>query len=113
MLPGNYCVIRKATPEDEPTLRRLAELDSQRPLSGPALIGEIGGIPAAALSLSDGRLIADPLQRTAFVSQILRIRAGALDAYERVPSLAERIRAAMAPFRAAHPEPGLTAGEPT
>ncbi|MBD0282222.1 MAG: hypothetical protein ICV69_08525 [Thermoleophilaceae bacterium] len=102
MYPGNYYVIRPATAEDQRSLHRLAELDGRRPLSGPALIGEIGGIPAAALSLSDGRLIADPFQQTAVLSQVLRIRAGALQAYSRTPSLADRVRAAMAPFRAAH-----------
>jgi hypothetical protein len=102
MYPGNYYVIRQATPEDEPALRRLAELDSQRPLSGPALIAEIDGGAAAALSLNDGRVIADPFERTTVLRQLLRIRAGALDAHARTPSLADRIRAAMAPFRAAH-----------
>ena len=102
MYPGNYYVIRQATAEDQRSLHQLAELDSQRPLSGPALIGEIGGVPAAALSLNEGRVIADPFQHTALLSQLLRMRAGALDAYSRTPSLAERIRAAMAPFRTAH-----------
>jgi hypothetical protein len=100
MYPGNYYVIRPATPEDERALRQLAELDSQRPLSGPALIAEIDGAPAAALSLTEGRVLADPFRRTAVLGQLLRMRAGALEAYSRTPSLAERIRAAMAPFRA-------------
>jgi hypothetical protein len=65
MYPGNYYVVREATPADEPTLRRLAELDSQRPLSGPALIGERGGVAAAALSAGEGRVVADPFQATA------------------------------------------------
>jgi hypothetical protein len=102
MLPGNYYVIRRATDEDQRTLHQLAQLDGRRPLSGPSLIGEIDGIPAAALSLTDGRLIADPLQPTAVLRQVLRLRASALKAYSRTPSLAERVRAAMAPFRAAH-----------
>jgi hypothetical protein len=102
MYPGNYYVIRQATAEDQRSLHQLAQLDSQQPLSGPALIGEIDGIPVAALSLTDRRVIADPFQPTAVLSQLLRMRAGALDAYSRTPSLAERIRAAMAPFRTAH-----------
>jgi hypothetical protein len=102
MYPANYYVIRPATAEDESALQQLAQLDSQRPLSGPALIGEIDGIPAAALSLTDGRLVADPLQPTTVLRPVLRMRAGALDAYSRTPSLAERIRAAMAPFRVRH-----------
>ena len=104
MYAAHCYVIRQATAADERTLHRLAELDGQRPLSGPALIGEIGGAPAAALSLTDGRLVADPFQRTAVLGRLLRIRAGALDAYSRTPSLAARIRVAMVPFRsrAAH-----------
>jgi hypothetical protein len=102
MYPANYFVIRSATADDKRTLRELAELESQRPLSGPALIGEIGDIPAAALSLTDGRVIADPFQHTVLLSQLLRMRAGAPEAYSHTPSLAERIGAAVAPFRAAH-----------
>jgi hypothetical protein len=102
MYSANHHLIRPATPQDERALQRLAELDGQRPLSGPALVGEIGGVPAAALSLTDARLVADPFKRTAVLSQLLRMRAGALQAYSRTPSLPDRIRAAMAPFRAAH-----------
>ena len=100
MYPANHYVIRPATPEDERALHQLAELARQRPLSGSALIGEIDDTPAAALSLTEGRIIADPFQPTAVLSQLLRMRASALVAYSRTPSLAERIRAAMAPFRA-------------
>jgi hypothetical protein len=92
--------IRKATEADESALHRLAELDSQRPLSGPALVAEIGGSPAAAISLTDGRLIADPFQYTAVARQMLSMRSGALRAYSRTASLPQRIRKALAPFRA-------------
>src|SRR4051794_7465166 len=50
--------VRVATQQDADALRLLADLDSQSALTGRALIGEIGGSPAAALSLSDGRVIA-------------------------------------------------------
>jgi hypothetical protein len=92
--------IRQATETDEAALQRLAELDSQRPLTGPALIAEIGGQPAAAISLADGRTIADPFQRTATAKQVLRMRYGALKAYSSTPSVPERLRTAFAPFRA-------------
>ena len=105
MYPATRYVIRQATAVDARTLRRLAALDGQRPLLGPALVGERSGIPAAALSLTDGRLIADPSQRTAVLTQMLRMRAGALRAYSCAPSVTERIRAAMAPFWAAHARP--------
>lgn len=73
--------IRPATDDDAWALRWLAELDSQRLLHGPALIGEIDGIPAAALSLTDGRVAADPFQATAVLRQMLRARADALRAH--------------------------------
>jgi hypothetical protein len=94
MYPANTYVIRQATAQDERALHRLAELDSQRPISGPALIGEIDGLPAAAVSMTDGRTIADPFQPTAVVRQLLRMRHGALLAYARTPSLRERLREA-------------------
>lgn len=102
MFPGNRFLIRQATPGDERTLRHLAELDSRRPLAGPALIGEIDGAAAAALSLTDGRLVADPFRPTADLSQVLRLRAIAARAHSDTPSVRERIRAAIAPFRARH-----------
>jgi len=100
MYPTNAYHIRRATESDEAALRGLAELDSRTPLSGPALIGEIDGAPAAAVSLIDGRVIADPFQQTAVLTQILRMRYSAMKAHDREPSLPERLGAAFAPFRA-------------
>ena len=99
--PSNVYVVRPATEDDQRDLQRLAELDGQRPFAGPALIGEIDGRPAAAVSLFEGRVVADPFQHTAALRQILRMRLGALRAYSSTPSLAERMRAAMRPFAAA------------
>lgn len=85
-------IIRKANEDDQSALQRLAELDSQRPLSAPALIAEIRGLPAAAISLTDGRIVADPFENTAVLRQLLRYRFGALQAYLRQPSLSKRMR---------------------
>jgi hypothetical protein len=101
MYPANAYVIRQATEDDEKALMRLAQLDSQRPLSGPALIGEIAGVPAAAVSLRDGRTIADPFEPTAVLRQLLRMRFGALQSYSRTPLLTERLRAALSPVLSA------------
>ena len=92
--------IHKSSEADGPELRRLAELDSQRPLTGDALVAEIDGQPAAAISLADGRVIADPFKHTAVATQMLHMRYGALRAYSRTPSLPDRMRDALAPFRA-------------
>ena len=101
MFAANTYVIRKATEDDRDMLRRIAELDSQRPLSGPALIGEIGGAPAAAVSLADGRMIADPFQPTAHLTPLLRVRFRALRALGTTPSLVERLRAGVRPVATA------------
>lgn len=100
MYPTNAYHIRRATEADKSALRRLAELDTRTPIAGPALIGEIDGSPAAAISLIDGRVIADPFQRTAVLTQIMRMRYASLQAASRTPSLSERMHASFAPFRA-------------
>jgi hypothetical protein len=98
MYPANAYVIRQATEDDERALHELAELNSQRPFSGPALIGEIDGRPAAAISLFEERVIADPFQPTTALRQMLRMRLRALRAYSSTPSLTERVAMAMRPF---------------
>jgi hypothetical protein len=95
MFAANTYVIRMTTDDDVRALRRLGELDSQAPLAGRALIGEIDGTPLAALSLDDGRVTADPFRRTEHLVACLRMRAQALRAYEAIPSLRERIIAAL------------------
>jgi len=86
-----------ATEDDADALRELAGLDSRAPLAGRILIGRIAGSPAAALSLDDGRVVADPFRRTDHLVACLRSRAGAMRAYEATPSLSERMRAALRP----------------
>ena len=94
VLPANY-VIRHAIPSDDQALRDIAALDSQRQLAEPVLIGEIDGRPAAGISLVDHRVIADPFMHTATLTQVLPVRARALDAHRRTPSLVERLRASL------------------
>jgi hypothetical protein len=98
MYPANSYSIRQATEADAATLGQLAELDGQKPFAGPALIAENGGVAVAAISLFDERVVADPFERTAVVTQLLRMRLGALRAYSGTPSLTERLRSAMRPF---------------
>jgi hypothetical protein len=95
MFAANTYVIRYATVDDVPALRRLVELDGPRLFCGPALIGEIDGTPTAALSMDDGRVTADPFRRTGHLVACLRMRAQALQAYQATPSLRERILAAL------------------
>jgi hypothetical protein len=110
MLTANPYRIRFATADDADALRRLAEQSSQQPLVGRVLIGLIDYAPAAALSLQDGRVIADPSRRTDRVVAALRTRAGAVRAYEATPSLSERLRAAFAAYRGGDVVPAPMAG---
>lgn len=106
MFPANAYVIRQATVFDEDELRRLAELDGGQPLPGPVLIGEIGGIPAAAVSLADGHVAADPSRPTARLVSLLGMRFRSLRAFEQQPSLPARLNANMSGWKArARPVP--------
>jgi hypothetical protein len=90
---ANTYDIHLATEEDDPSLGRLAELDAARRLQRPVLIGQINGDPAAAISLADLRIVADPQRCPDQLRAYLRVRAGALRAYEETPSLRVRMLA--------------------
>ena len=64
--------IRFAAEQDEPAVIRLAALDSAPVPSGLLLLAEEHGELRAALSLTDGRAIADPFRRTAHLVEMLR-----------------------------------------
>jgi hypothetical protein len=104
LFSSNAYVIRAATPDDEPVLRTLAALDSRPPLSRPALIGVIDAEPAAAISLVDGRIVADPFRATAQLAVHLRLRAKSVLGHDREPSLAARIRAGVGPAVTRRPQ---------
>jgi hypothetical protein len=69
-------LLRPAAAEDDRALRRLAELDSAAPLRGPIVVAVADGDLVAAVSLADGRAVADPFRRTADVLALLREHAG-------------------------------------
>ena len=66
--------IRVAIPRDEARLRRLAALDSARPLTGRVLLAESDDGPIAAVSLETGAVTADPFQHTDGAVHMLRLR---------------------------------------
>jgi hypothetical protein len=68
-------VIRHASDADACALFDLAMLDDREPLSGPALIAEVGGVARAALDLHDGSVAADPFARTVELVELLRLHA--------------------------------------
>ena len=96
MSPANAYVIRQASPNDRAVLERLAALDGQKPLSGRALIGEIDGVPAAAVSLADGRVVADPFKLTVDLVPVLMMRRRSLQAFAERPYLPAPLRAGTA-----------------
>jgi hypothetical protein len=95
MFPANSFRIWIAVADDADALPRLEEKASHAPLSGRVLIGEIDGTPAAALSLHDGQAVTDASRKTDRLVAAMRMRAGAIRAYEATPSLPERLRAAL------------------
>jgi hypothetical protein len=71
--------IRRATGDDARALDRLARLDSQRLPRGPHLVALAGDRYVAAVSLIDGRWVADPFLRSWPAVELLRSRVAALD----------------------------------
>jgi hypothetical protein len=95
-------VIRPARDAELAQLHDLAGIDSAEPLGGAVLVAAVAGELWAALSLQDGRVIADPFRPTTGAVELLRMRAAQLRAADRdrdgaraglVPRRARRIRA--------------------
>jgi hypothetical protein len=70
--------IRTAAVDEAAAVRRLAYLDSQRPLRGDVLVALEDAEPVAAISLADGRVVADPFRPTAVVVELLRLRVASI-----------------------------------
>ena len=78
----NNLTIRFATNADD--LERLAQLDSSVVPAAPQLVAEADGRVIAALSATDGRVIADPFTRSAEAVGLLRRRASQMQAKPRL-----------------------------
>ena len=76
--------IRRAFPDEAHAVRRLAYLDSRRPLRGDVLVAFVDG---DALALEDGSIVSDPFRRTADVVELLRLRVRLLTAAASAPRL--------------------------
>jgi hypothetical protein len=70
---GGNLAIRRGRPSDAAELRAVAELDSARPLTGDTIVAVADGRLVAAVSLHDGRVVADPFVPTADIVEMLRI----------------------------------------
>jgi hypothetical protein len=67
--------IRRATAADALAVRRLAVLDSAFPPTGDVLLAEMGKELWAAVSIDDGRAVADPFRPSADLVELLKLRA--------------------------------------
>ena len=67
--------LRLAGPDEGHVVRRLASLDDAPPLAGQVLLAVVDGEAVAALSLSDGRVVANPFLPTEAAVGLLRLRA--------------------------------------
>lgn len=102
--------IRPAAADDAPALTRLAVLDSAAVPETPVLVAEVGGELWAAVSLWDGRAVADPFHHTADLVALLRdhvVRARARRAPASVPPLTavRAVAQALRRLRGTHPDP--------
>jgi hypothetical protein len=70
--------VRFARPDEVGTLRDVAELDDAPQLAGEILVATIDADVVAALSLEDGRVVANPFVRTSDAVELLRSSATAL-----------------------------------
>jgi hypothetical protein len=95
MFATNTYRIRLATDEDRDTLDRLAERKAEKPLAGRVLIGETRSGDLAALSLDNGRVLADSSPGTDHLVASLRVRAVSIWANDATPSLRERMLAGL------------------
>jgi len=67
--------LRLAGADEDHVVRELAALDDARALEGQVLLALIDDEAVAALSLGDGRVVANPFVRTDAAVALLRLRA--------------------------------------
>ena len=91
--------IRPASDADAAALHRLAVLDSASVPAGPVLVAEVDGELRAAISLWDGRAIADPFHPS--VSLLALMRAHIARAHGRRRGVGARLTAALSATRRA------------
>ena len=99
MYASNRYVIYEATASDAVKLWYLSQLTGQPRLRDRAVIGDIQGVPAAAISVADDRIVTDLRRDTTRLTPLLRSRARSLRELERTPSLPARLRRRARPPR--------------
>jgi hypothetical protein len=84
--------LRVAQADESAVVRRLADLDDSPPLDGQVLLALVDGEAVAAVSLRDGRVVANPFLPTADTVRLLNLRASQLARRLRRPSRARAPR---------------------
>jgi hypothetical protein len=92
MFSANAYVIRDARVADVPELVRLGWATSEAWPTGRILVGEIHGVIAAGLAIDENRSVAAAVPGAPHLLAHMRARAAGIEAYERTPSVAQRIR---------------------
>ncbi|MGI8864254.1 MAG: hypothetical protein ACR2JH_07630 [Solirubrobacteraceae bacterium] len=67
--------LRYGFPDDAEAIARLSTLDSSEVPRLPILLAEVAGELRAAISLADGRVVANPFYSTAMLVDLLHTRA--------------------------------------
>jgi hypothetical protein len=101
MLSANTFTIRDASVADVPELVRLGWATEEDWPAGRILVGEISGVVAAGLAVDENRTVHAAVPGAPYLLAHMRARAAAMEAHERTPSLAERMRERLRPRVAA------------
>jgi hypothetical protein len=96
MLSATRYAIRYAGPADVPELVRLGWSTSETWPSGHVIVGEIGGVVAAAFAIDENRSVMADLPGAGSLLAHIRAQAAGIRAYHRTPSVADRIRERLA-----------------
>jgi hypothetical protein len=96
--------LRHATALDGAAIARLVELEEADGLTGAALVAELDGTILAAISLTDGRVVADIFKPTADLARMLGDRRRQLLATHATEARPRRLGRVLARYRpvAAH-----------
>lgn len=95
MFSATTFVIRDARVDDVPELVRLGWATEEDWPTGQILVGEIHGVVAAALAIQENRAISADVAAAPRLLAHMRARAAGIEAYNRTPAVADRIRERM------------------
>lgn len=95
MYSATASVIRDIRADDVPELVRLGWASPEDWPAGRILVGELHGVVAAALAIDENRAVHASVDGATFLLAHLRARAAGIEAAERTPSVADRIRERM------------------